>query len=155
MIFCRRDKTSSDLTFLSSYHAAKLAEFEFIHNSGVSIDTKSSVSIAGNFALIALIYTQEASSTLMQVALIMAIGNIIIGMLAIFVKNHKGPMANVCFKEDIRHGDEAKVLLQLIEDTEHYTNENLRIVKRKRLAWNIQGVLLIILPLVVCADKFI
>ncbi len=150
-----RKKPSSDLTFLSAYHAARLAEFEYVHNSGVSIDTKSSVMIAGNFALIALIYAQESLSCLINIALALGLINILIGVLAISVKNHKGPVANVSFKDDTKRGDEARVMLQLIEDTEHFTNENLKIVRNKKRAWIIQVILLAIVTVSVCVDKVI
>lgn len=154
-MFCRKDKPSTDISFLSAYHAARLAEFDYVHSSGVSIDTKSSVVIAGNFALIALLYTQEDLSWFAYLTLALAVVNILLGIWAILVKNHQGPVADIHFKEDTRKGDEARVLLQLIEDTEHFTNENLRIIRTKRWIWLSQAILLAVAVVVICVDKII
>lgn len=154
-MFCRKDKPSTNLSFLAAYHAARLAEFDYVHSSGVSIDTKSSVVIAGNFVLITLLYTKEDLSCLAYIALSLSVINILLGIWAILVKNHRGPVADVHFKEDTRKGDEARVLLQLIEDTEHFTNENLKIVKTKRWIWLFQAILLGAAVVVICIDKLI
>lgn len=154
-MFCKKDRPSTNLSFLTAYHAARLAEFDYVHSSGVSIDTKSSVVIAGNFALIALLYTQENLSCLAYVALSIAVVNILLGIWAILVKNHQGPVADIHFKEDTRKGGEARVLLQLIEDTEHFTNENLKIIKTKRWIWLFQAILLAAAVVVICVDRII
>lgn len=147
------EKPTTNLSFLAAYHTARLSEFDYVHSSGVGIDTKSSVIIASNFVLFALLYTKDNLSCLANIALGASIASMLLGLWAIVVKNHAGPVADVRFEDDLRKGGEIKTMLQLIEDTVDAMKANLKSVKVKAQVWRWQAVLLLIAVTTICIDK--
>jgi len=133
------DRTSSNLDFLTAYHTAKLAEFDFVSQAGTSIDTKAGVLLAANFAVLAIMLPSNISLDLLsKLNLCFLLVNIEIGIWSLCVRNHDGPLANVPFKSDIRKGYEIKTMRQLIEDTDSYITDNLAKLSDKRLLFWVQ-----------------
>lgn len=134
-----------------AYYSAKTAEFEHINQSGNAIDTKTGIIVAANLTVLALILSGDFLLTsTSQIILALLLINIEIGIWSMFVRNYDGPLSDASFKEDIQKGSEIDTMHQLIEDIDSYSENDLRIVKEKKVLfrWQITIMLVVLVTII-------